>query len=272
MAKRRRSAFLGKTVIVSVKEPPELIFLPNAPSVLVSQCRHLRLAGQVAKAERAKHSRARGLPGPAKVLSLMERLLTDKKMDTVWEQLGHALSGKSESEQNVAYLGLWDVIHYAWARCGAPVAPRHDLENAIREIGKGLRRVGKAIAPYWPLEQTHRARKKLWPGVPSTLLWQCLPDDLAAPLEHWAPHMEHVTEQAHEKAHTILARNRPVDRGGYPWAVFVRLLQAQWPSSLQAQCTHNVLSLIACAAFPDISPTPRQVRDVLRPSPSRRPR
>jgi hypothetical protein len=239
------------------------------------------MAGRVAEAERAKliadaklakQPQPRGLPGPPLVLPLLERLLTDKKMVPVWDQLGHAFSGKSPNEQDIAYNGLWNEIHYAWARCRVPVAPRHGLKKAIREIGQGLQRIGKAIAPYWPREQTLRAEKNRWPGVPSKLLWQCLPDDLAATLDHWAPHMEYVAQQANEKAHLILAHNRPVDRSGYYWSVFVRLLRDKWPSSLSGQCTDGMLSLIAYAAFPDIRPTSRQVRDTLRPSPSRRPR
>jgi hypothetical protein len=188
----------------------------------------------------------------------------DQKMVSVWDQLGHAFSGKSANEQDIAYNGLWSVIQYAWARCGAPVPARRDLEKAIRDVCQGLQRVGKAIAPYWPLEEMRRAEEKRWPGMPSTLLWQCLPDDLAASLEHWAPHMKYVAKQAREKAHTILAHKRPVDRSGHSWSVFVRLLRAQWPSPFSEQCTHDTLSLIACVAFPDISPTPRQVRDTLR--------
>lgn len=228
-------------------EPDDKPSYPStAPVVLISRY------------ERSQDSAYRGL---------LKRLLTDRQMCPVWERLSEALRGQSDSKQDVAYQGLWGAIQYAYVRHKRPVASRRDLRMAISRLSQGLLQAGQAIAPYLPREGEE---KKVWAGVPSWLLWKCLPDDLAAVLEHWAPHMAYVAREANEKAHTALTNARPVDRGGYDWSVFVRLLQEQWPQSLDGLCTHDTLARMTCAVFPESPVTTRMMRDTLRRTPSRR--
>lgn len=146
--------------------------------------------------------------------------------------------------------------------------------------------VGNIIAPDMPPPDNHRRdwgdggptspqefeqRKAVWRGVDSWLLFECFPDDVAEVLDHWAPTMAYIGSEATKKARTVLAHPRPADRSGYDWSVFLRLLKTHWPSPLQDLCTAEILAPIAMAVLPDLSLTPRQVRDALRPSPSRRP-
>jgi hypothetical protein len=240
------------TVTLYLDEDLKVKALPNAPPVLVSLCRHMKFVERDGRM-------------PPHALSLLERLLTDIRMEPVWQSLGHAIRGSSVNKQDVIYRGIWGAIHYSWARCKYPIASRRELKKAIFRIGQGLQQVGKAIAPYFPKKSLPtKKEKKVWPGVPSWLVWECLPDEIAAVLDHWAPHMGHVAMKANETARTVLETKRSIDRSGYDWSVFIRLLQQQCPESLKATLTHQTLAQIACAVFPDTPVTSQEVRDTLR--------
>lgn len=272
MAKRRQKKVISISLSAPVKEHPRLKTSPNAPPVLVSLCHHMRSTEALAKAERAQiitqakragQKEIKGLPGLSRALPLLEKLLTSPEMDYVWGQLNTTLLDKTTAQQDVVYSSLWDMIHHAFARHQSLIATRRELGQAIRNIGKGLQLIGEAIAPYRP-GKNMVAKRKPWPGLPSSILWGCLPNDLAEVLEHWAPNMELVAFQANQKAQTILATPRAVDREGYSWSKFIRLVKSGWPSDLESLCTNDVLARIARTLLPDCSVTERQVRDTLR--------
>jgi hypothetical protein len=229
--------------------------LSNAPPVLVSLYVNMRLSARVAQSDGVS---------PPRTLPLLERLLKDIRMEPVWQTFKHQVRMQSVNQQEAAYRGIWSAIHYAWARYKSPVIPRSELKNAIFRIGRGLQRVGEAIAPYFPDPKEKKKKRKVWGGVPSWLLWECLPDELAEVLDHWAPHMGLVAMKANETARTVLANKRPVDRSGYDYSVFMRLFQEKCPQFLKSSLTDDVLAQIACAAFPDLMLTAQEVRDTLR--------
>lgn len=278
-----------KTVTVLREVELNGTVLANAPRVLVNRYRRMKFAAQVAENQRTESPRSHNGPGPANSLQVLERLLTEPRMGIVWDRVetvllaerephnGDGLESKSDAflegfpgvesnkHEGQPYEQLWSAIYYAWARHKEPVVPRRELRRSIGQLTKALEALGHAIDP----------RKA---AVPPWLLYECLPDDLAEMLDGdiFAPRLARVAREANEKARTVLARTRPVDRSGYPWGIFVRLLDTHWPFSLKVLCTHDTLAQIAMAVLPDQSLPPRQpltsrqVRDTLRPSQSRR--
>lgn len=220
--------------------------------------------------------------GPSRSRSLLESLLTHEDMDIVWQRLRDATHGHSEDEQNVAFQSVLSAIKFASWTYKEYVVPRRTLRNAINRIGVGLRSLGRIMMQDSPLaselqsaNNAIRNQKKRW-KVPSWLLYECFPDDLAGVLEHYGPHMKTVARQANEKAHTVLSGRRPVDRSGYGWSVFVRILRTKWPQILlKGQDTDDNLARIARAVLPDFDLpdcdlTATQVRDTLRRTSVRR--
>ncbi len=260
----------GLPVVTIEINPPERLKAPNAPVSLVSLCNRMRHSEAVNAADRSRRlalakengiPRPRGLPGPSVALPLLERLLTDSQMETLWVHAQSELSTKTAREQAIIYSSFWSAIRYAWTRRRCPIAPRRKLINAMLNVAKGLRRMGKAIAPHYP--RTSQAGEG-WPGISPTLLTQCLPEELALELDHWAPHMDLIANQAETRVRELLAQPRSLDRGGSHWSNFIRLLKDEWPSSLETICTYKNLSLIVCTAFPDESPvTPQAIRDMM---------
>lgn len=243
--------------------------VPNAPPILVDDYDRMRIASKNAQ------------QGPSRSQSLLQRLLTHQDMDVVWQRLGCAIRKSSEEEQNVAFQAVRSAIQYAWWTYKEPVVPRRTLQNAISRLGLSLKSLGRVIVQDLPLasESPSNARgntKKRWKTVPSWLLYECFPDDLAGVLEHYGPHMEIVASQANQKARTVLAHTRPVDRSGYGWSVFVRILRMKWPQLLlKGQDTDDTLARIARAVLPDCDLpdcdlTTSQVRNTLRRTSVRR--
>lgn len=238
----------------------------NAPAILVDDYDRMKIATQIAK------------QGPSRSQSLLESLLTHEDMDIVWQRLRDAVRGNSEDVQNVAFQSVLSAIKFAWWTYKEPVVPRRTLQKAISRIGVGLESLGRVMMQDVPLASESqpannaiRNQKKRWKAVPSWLLYECFPDDLAMVLEHYGPHMEVVAIQANEKARTVLAPKRPVDRDGYSWSIFVRILRTKWPQVLlNGQDTDDTLARIARAVLGDRDITAIQVRDTLRRTAVRR--
>lgn len=244
------------------EDSPNIV--PNAPPILVDDYDRMKIASQNAQ------------QGPSLSQSLLERLLTHQDMSVVWQRLGCAIRKNSEEEQHVAFRAVLSAIQYAWWTYKKPVVPRRTLQKAINRLGLGLKSLGKVMVQDRPLASESASNaggntKKRWKAVPSWLLYECFPDDLAGVLEHYGPHMEIVASQANQKARTVLARTRPVDRSGYGWSVFVRILRMKWPQLLlKGQDTDDTLARIARAVLPDCDVTAPQVRDTLRRTSVRR--